>query len=164
MKLLLHADIPKLGHFGDVVEVAEGYARNYLLPQRKAVAPTESNIKEIEDERARKIEERRLAQEAMVKAAEKVNGAEVTISSVANEQGHLYGSVTEEDIARALQLEGFEVKTKQVQMSEHFRMLGSYNVNLRFTDELAAEVKVWVVRPEGQDDQSQTEQDSEQSE
>ena len=79
MKVLLHADIPKLGYFGDVVDVSEGYARNYLLPQGKAVAPSEGNLKEIEDERAHKAEERHLAKERVVKTAEEVNGAEGSV-------------------------------------------------------------------------------------
>ena len=164
MKLLLHKDIPKLGYFGDVVEVSEGYARNYLLPQRLAAVPTDSNVKAIEEERALKVEGRRLAREALLKAAEKVNGVEITISANANEQGHLYGSVTEEDVARHLQEDGYEVARSQVVMSEHFNMLGTYKVTLRFSADVSSEIKVWVVRPEGQADESEPEQVPEQSE
>jgi len=87
MKLLLHADVPKLGYFGDVVEVKDGYARNYLLPQGLAVEPNETNIKAIEAERAQKAEERRLVRARLQKTCEQVNGAEVTIKALANEIG-----------------------------------------------------------------------------
>lgn len=150
MKLLLHADVPKLGYFGDVVEVADGYARNYLVPQGLAVQPTEANIKAIEAERAQRAEERRLAREQLEKAAAKVDGAAVTVAALANEQGHLFGSVTEETIAEQLRERGYEVQTKQVRMPEHLRSLGEYEVALRYADDLHATVKVVVVRPEEQ--------------
>ena len=150
MKLLLHADVPDLGHFGDVVEVKTSYARNYLIPQRIAVQPTEENIKAIEAERAQKAEERRLAQAALAKAAEKVADAEITVTGSANDQGHLYGSVTEQHVAEALQKDGYDVQTKHVVMAEHFTMLGSYSVTLKFSKDLTTNIKVWVVRPEGE--------------
>jgi large subunit ribosomal protein L9 len=158
MKVLLHADVPKLGHFGDVVEVAEGYGRNYLLPQRLAVEPTSANVKAIQEERARQAEVRRLAREELLKVAEKVKGAQVTIVARANEQGHLFGSVTEETIAAALREQGFEVQNKHVVMNEHFRMLGSYDVKLRFDVDIEVDVKVGVVQPTDQNDDAQREQ------
>lgn len=160
MKLLLHADVPRLGYFGDIVEVAEGYARNYLLPQRLAVTPTESNVKAIEQDRAHKAEERRLARSRLLKTAEKVAGAEVSISVLANEIGHLFGSVSQEDIAKALCEKGFEVQVKHVVMSEHIRMLGEYEVKLRFAEEVEAGVTVKVIRPEGETDESRPDQDT----
>lgn len=150
MKLLLHADVPDLGHFGDVVEVNQSYARNFLIPQRIAVQPTEENILAIETERAKKAEVRLLAAAALVKAAEKVSGAEVTISESANDQGHLYGSVTPAKIAEALQNDGYEVQTKHVVLMDPITMLGSYPVTLKLSKDLTADIKVWVVRPEGE--------------
>ncbi len=161
MKLLLHADVPDLGHFGDVVDVNESYARNFLIPQRVAVQPTDDNIQAIESERAQKAEERRLAQAALIKAAEKVSGAEITVSSSANDVGHLYGSVTEQIIAQTLQEGGYEVQTKHVIMSEHFTMLGSYSVTLKFSKDLTSDIKVWVVRPEGETGEFNPEPESE---
>jgi large subunit ribosomal protein L9 len=161
MKVLLQTDMPKLGYLGDVVEVAEGYARNYLLPERKAVVPTEANIKSLEAERVRQIEERAMAHKALVKAADKARGAEVTISVTANEQGHLYGSVSEADVALAIQQSGHNVQIKHIRMSEHIRTLGIYPVKLHFADDIDdVEIKVWVVRPEGQSSESQPEETS----
>jgi large subunit ribosomal protein L9 len=158
MKLLLHADIEKLGYFGDVVEVNESYARNYLLPQRKGVVPNEQNVKAIEDERAARVEERRLVREALVQAAEKVNGAEITIEVLANDLGHLFGSVSEADIAKALCDKGFDVQSKHVVIQQHVRELGETEIRLHFTEEVDATIKLNVIGPEGQkDDGSDTE-------
>ncbi|MBI9018262.1 MAG: 50S ribosomal protein L9 [Phycisphaerae bacterium] len=153
MKLLLHADIPKLGFFGDVVNVKDGYARNYLLPQRLAVVPTESNVKAIENERAAQAEKRRLAREAKVQVAEKVNGVELTISEKANEQGHLYGSVTAAEIAKALREAGHEVKTECVKLADHITQLGETTVVIRFAEDITAEIKVTVASPDAPSDE-----------
>jgi large subunit ribosomal protein L9 len=159
MKMLLHVDIPRLGYLGDVVEVSEGYARNYLLPQRKAVQPTESNIKAIEAERAQQADVRCLAQEELQKAAEKVNGKEITLEALANEQGHLFGSVSQEDIATALRSQGSAVQSRDVILSEHVRALGDYEVKLHFSEGIESIVQLHIVRPE--DSQSESEQQSE---
>ena len=161
MKLLLHVDVPKLGYFGDVVEVAEGYGRNYLVPQGLAVEPTEANVKTIEADRAHKAEERRLVREQLERAAEKVNGAEITITARANEQGHLFGSVTEEHIAEALRDQGFEIQNKHVVLPEHLRMLGDYGVKLQFGPDLGVVVKLGVVRPTDQEDDAPSEPETE---
>ena len=95
---------------------------------------------------------------AILSVSQKVDGVEITISANANEQGHLYGSITEQEIAEHLQKEGHAVSSSQVVMEEHFRMLGSFAVKLKFTDDVASEIKVWVVRPEGQAVESQPEQ------
>jgi large subunit ribosomal protein L9 len=147
----LHADIDKLGYFGDVVEVKDGYARNYLLPQGLAVAPTESAIRAIQKEKARKAEQRRLAREQMVKVAQRVDGQTVLIETLANEVGHLFGSVTEAEIAQALQAKGFEVSKKAVRMGEHIRQLGEHEVRLRFAPDIEANVTVQVVSPQTQE-------------
>lgn len=157
MKVLLHADVEKLGYLGDVVDVADGYARNYLLPQGLAVEPLESNIKAIEQERARCAEERSLVRKELEKAAERVKDAHVVIAERANEQGHLFGSVGQTDIADALREKGFEVQDKHIVLSEHFRMLGTFDVTLKFADDLSVAVKVDVVQPEGQGDDNSTE-------
>jgi len=129
MKVLLHADIDRLGYFGDVVEVSDGYARNCLLPQGLAILPSEANLRAIQKEKAAQAEQRRLALEQLKKVADEVGGAVVVIPALANEQGHLFGSVSETDIAGVLQEKGFEVQAKHVRMAEHFRALGEYEVN-----------------------------------
>lgn len=145
MKLLLLEDVPSLGYFGDVVEVKNGFGRNYLLPQRLAIIPNAAKIKEIEAERARRAEERVLERAGLVKVSEKVADAVVSIEANANPGGHLYGSVGEVEIAKALQDAGFEVKAKQVTMSGHITQLGEYHVTLKFAHDLKAKITVNVV-------------------
>ena len=157
MKVLLHVDIPKLGYFGDVVEVANGYARNCLIPQNLAVEPTTANVEKIAEERSAKAEVRRLARAQLVKVAEKVEGAEVKIAALANESGHLFGSVSEAEIAEALREKGFEVQSGQVRIGEHFRQIDTYQVKLHFGEGIDAMVSVDVVRPADQEDDAEPE-------
>jgi len=157
MKVLLHSDIDRLGYLGDVVEVADGYARNYLLPQGLAILPSETNLRAIQKEKAAQMEQRRLALEKLQKVADEVSGAEVVIQALANEQGHLFGSVSESDIAGRLQEKGFEVQTKHVRMPEHFRVLGEYEVKLHFGQDVDTIVQVQVVRPTDAEDDNQSE-------
>lgn len=161
MKLLLHTDVPQLGHLGDVVEVKDGYARNFLIPQGLAVEPTEANIKSIADERAKQAEIRQLARTEMVKACEKVDGAVVRIEELANERGHLFGSITEDKVAETLRVAGYEVASKQVTMSEHFRTVGNYDIAIRFADDILANVRVEVVAPGGEVEESESTEESE---
>ena len=116
MKLLLKESIKNVGRVGDVVEVSPGYARNYLLPNDLAVQPTPGNIKKVE-ERRKEIEkqerERREQQAALLKTLE---GVEVTLERRANEKGHLFGSVSATDIAKALQAQGYNVEPDDVNL------------------------------------------------
>jgi large subunit ribosomal protein L9 len=149
MKVLLCEDIQKLGYFGDVVDVAEGYARNYLLPEGLAIVPTEDNLSSLADEKARRAEQRIKERERLESVAEKTKGAEAVIAAKANELGHLFGSVTVKDIAANLRAQGFEVADEVVKLREHIKQTGVYTVNLEFTDELTVPVTVTVVA-EGQ--------------
>jgi len=149
MKILLCEDIEKLGWYGDIVEVSEGYARNYLLPQRIAMVPTEQKIKAMAEEKAKRTEQRKFDDERLQKAVQKVDGAEAVIAAKVNEQGHLFGSITESQIAENLRLQGFEVADKAVHLDGHIKELGQYTVELKFAANVTAKVKVTVVA-EGQ--------------
>lgn len=151
MKVLLCEDIEKLGWLGDVVEVAEGYARNYLLPQRLARPATEGNIRAIADEKAKRAEQRKLEGRRLEAAMNAVEGAEAVIAAKANELGHLFGSVTAREIAANLRAQGFEVADKIVQLPEHIKEVGTHAVTLKFSPELTTTVNVVVVaeREEG---------------
>jgi len=159
MKVLLCEDIKKLGWLGDVVEVAEGYARNYLLPQGLAKVATEGNIRAIAQEKAKRAEQRLKERRRIEKAVEAVNGAEAVLAAKANEQGVLFGSVTEAMIAANLRAQGFEVADEVVRMPEHIKHLGTHEVGLRFAEELTATVRVVVV-PE-QDEETPKEEPQE---
>lgn len=153
MKVLLCEDVEKLGWYGDVVEVSEGYARNFLLPQRIATVPTEQKIKAMADEKAKRTEQRKVDDERLQKSAQTVDGAEAVIAAKANEQGHLFGSITESQIAENLRQQGFEVADRTIQIDEHIKEVGQYTVKLKFSANVTAKVKVTVV-PQGQDAQT----------
>jgi len=146
MKVLLCEDIDKLGWLGDVVEVSEGYARNYLLPQRLAKPATEGAIRSISEEKAKRAEQRKLEGRRLQAAAEAVDGAEAVVAAKANEQGHLFGSVTARQIGANLRSQGFEVADEIVQLPEHIKQVGTHAVTLKFGPDVTATVNVVVVR------------------
>ena len=150
MKVLLVSDVRKLGWLGDVVEVADGYARNFLFPQGLAKAATDNNIKSIAKAKAARAEERNLERKQLEKAAQAVDGAEAVIAAAANELGHLFGSVFRHDIAKNLREQGLEVADDVVMLHEHIKEVGTYSVKLEFADDLTASVSVVIV-PEGID-------------
>lgn len=149
MKVLLCEDIQKLGWLGDVVEVSEGYARNFLLPQGLAKPATDASIRAIADEKAKRAELRKLEGRRREEAAKAVEGAEAVLAAKANEQGHLFGSVTAHQVAANLRSQGFEVADEVVHLPEHIKEVGTHAVTLRFHEGITATVNVVVV-PEQQ--------------
>jgi large subunit ribosomal protein L9 len=144
LKLLLQADVPALGKIGDVVSVNEGFARNFLLPQRLAIQPTPKNIAIVEEQK--KIVEAKRAHELAEKKAmaERLNGVEVTIISTCNEQGVLFGSVGPKEIADSLKTEGYNVDAKHVVLPEHIKQVNKYTVKLELAPDVTCEIGVWV--------------------
>ena len=145
MKVLLCEDVDDLGFLGDVVEVKDGYARNYLLPQSVATEPTEANIKALAEAKAKYAETRKLARKQLERAAEAVEGAEAVLAARANELGHLFGSITERDIAANLREQGFDISNDMVQLSEHIKEVGTHQVALKIAPDLTANINVIVV-------------------
>lgn len=144
MKLLLQESIKNVGRVGDIVEVSPGYARNYLLPRGLAVQPTPNNVKKVEARRKEieRIErERREEQERMIGQLATV---EVHLERRANEQGHLFGSVTATDVAKALQAQGFNIEPGDINLPGRLDRIDTYTVQVKFAEDLAADVKVWV--------------------
>jgi large subunit ribosomal protein L9 len=150
MEVILRTHVENLGRRGEIVKVAEGYARNYLLPRKLALAVTESNKRQIERERqaaeARELEEKTQA-EAF--AARLVNVEVAIARRVGGENDTLYGSVTSADIANALEKHGFEIDRRKVQLAEPLKQLGDFTVPIRVHREVTAQVTVKVVK-EGQ--------------
>lgn len=149
MKVLLCEDVKKIGYFGDIVEVSKGFARNYLLPQRLAIIPTEQKLKAMAEEKAKRSEQRLRDRKRLEAAAAAVNGAEAVLSAKANEQGHLFGSISPSQIVVNLQAQGFEVTEDMFDLKEHVKTVGTHSITLRFADDLSANVSVVVVA-EGQ--------------
>ncbi len=145
MKVLLCEDIKRLGWLGDIVDVAEGYARNYLLPQGLAQVATEGNIRALAKEKAKRAEERVKERRRLEVAAQAVEGAEAVLAALANEQGHLFGSVNERQIAANLREQGFLVADEVVKLPEHIKEVGTHSVTLRFAEDVTATVNVVVV-------------------
>ena len=144
VKLLLKESIKHVGKVGDIVEVSPGYARNYLLPRDLAVQPTAGNVKKVE-ERRKEIEkqerEKREQQAALIKT---LSGVEVHLERRANEQGHLFGSVSATDIAKQLQSQGYNVNPDDVFLPGKLDRVADFMVTIKFGEDLATEIKVWV--------------------
>jgi len=147
MEIVLVEDVAGVGQKGAVVNVKPGYARNYLLPRKLAILATANatNLyKELQRQRGAQ-EDKRVAAARTV--ASRLAGVEVNIPAAANEEDTLFGSVTETDIAEALTRSGHHVDKHQVQLADHIKQLGLYDVSVRIYEEVTANVKVWVVRP-----------------
>jgi len=145
VELLLTENVESLGIVGDVVKVRTGYARNYLLPRDLATAPSEEKIKALAAKRAdaeRHVAEQRKAREQMI---EKLEGVEVTLERSCNDQGLLYGSVTQQDVATALNAMGFGVRPRDVRLQTTIKRIDSYEVSIKPESDLEATVKLWVV-------------------
>jgi len=144
VKLLLKESVKNVGKVGDLVEVSPGYARNFLLPKDLAVQPTPNNVKKVE-ERRKEVErlerEKREQQAALI---HQLAGVEVTLERRANEQGHLFGSVTATDIAKALVAQGFNIEASDVNLPGKLDRIDTYQVKISFAADLQADIKVWV--------------------
>ena len=147
MKVLLRQTVDKLGYVGDVVNVRPGYARNYLLPQGLAMEPTEANLKAIEAAKQAYLEQLARQRVELEARAKLLDGKEITIAAMANEEGHLYGSVGPAQIVAALDGEGFSIEAENVMLDEPISRLDKYEVTVRFSEDVSARIGVWVVPP-----------------
>lgn len=146
MKLILLEEVPKLGKAGDQVEVAPGYARNFLLPRRLAVEATPQNLRALEQfKRQARQREERLRREAEG-LAEQLQGVSLTIPRRAGEQDHLFGSVTKIDIAEALAARGIRLDRKKILLGEPIKTLGTYTIPIRLRSDVTAAIHVQVVK------------------
>jgi large subunit ribosomal protein L9 len=145
MEVILREHVDNLGSRGDIVKVAEGYARNYLLPRKLALAVTEANKRQIE--RERKVAEVRDAEEkSQAEAlAQRITEAPIEIARRVGEQDTLYGSVTSADIAHALHAKGFDVDKRKVHLPDPLKSLGEFTVPVKIHREVTAQVIVKVV-------------------
>jgi len=149
MKIILKQDVDDLGFEGDTMKVADGFARNYLIPRGYAVVATPRNVKAFESQR-KKIEVRRLkAKDEAEKLREKLEGTSLTFSQKAGEEGKLYGSVTSMDIAAQLERHGVVIDRRKVLLESPIKVLGEYDVGIRIYPRVTATIRVTVV-PEGE--------------
>ena len=146
MKLLLQRNVDKLGRIGDIVDVAKGYGRNYLLPQGYAVELTPDNMNRFETMKRRLIALEQENREKQVVLARELEKASCTIIANSSEEGHLYGSVNARDIAAQLASDGFQVEQKAILLEEPIKELGIYMVKVRLHSDVECQLKVWVVK------------------
>ena len=145
MQVLLRKNVERLGRMGDVVDVKSGYARNYLLPQKIAVTLTQGNIRRVEIEKLRAEAQRQAKAQELALLAERLATASITIAAKANEEGHLFGSVTAAQIAEMLQSEGYQVEERMIQLTEPIKELGVVELPIQISPDLISSCKVWIV-------------------
>jgi large subunit ribosomal protein L9 len=145
MKVLLRRNVLNLGKIGEVVEVKPGYGRNYLLPQRLAVEPTKGNLKVVEAEKQKYLEEVAKERAGMELRAAAIRDKEVTITARANEEGLLYGSIGPAQIVAALAESGVFLELSTIVLDAPIRRLDKYDVLVRLWEDITATVHVWVV-------------------
>jgi large subunit ribosomal protein L9 len=146
MRIVLREDVDNLGRRGEVVKVAEGYARNYLLPKGKALPATEGNLKTIEREKRRYVVRQSKEKQDAEALAQRLAGISCTIVRKVGENDMLYGSVTPGDVAEYLEKEGIQVDKRRIQIAESIKSLGIYTIPVRLHSEVTAQLKVWVVK------------------
>ena len=146
MKVILTTNVPSLGTPGTVVEVARGYARNFLIPQGKAMEASPGNLARFETQRARIIQQVDREKEAATELASRLSEVSLTIAQRVGDSERLYGSVTNAVIAQELEKKGFAVDKKQVDLDEPIKQLGTYQVAVRLAPEVKANIQVEVVQ------------------
>jgi large subunit ribosomal protein L9 len=146
MKVILTQNVEKLGEAGDVVEVANGFARNFLLPHDKALPATPGNLALVEQRRKQTDAASEQEREAAEELAAKLLETSCRIVKKVGESDHLYGSVTAAEIAECLEKEGFVIDKRRILLEEPIKTLGVYEVPVRLHPEVAPAVKVWVVK------------------
>ncbi len=145
MKVILREDVEKLGKAGEIVKVADGYGRNYLIPRRLAVPADVRNVRTLEHDK-RVIEARaKKTRKAAESLAEKVAAVSLTLPARAGEEGKLFGAITSRDIAEALEKAGVAVDRKHVQLAEPIKQLGDYKVKIKVGTDIVPEISVSVV-------------------
>ncbi len=144
MKLILKENIEHLGHIGDIVKVAPGYARNYLLPKGLAVEATDKNAKALEHVKRQMAYKKDKALESARNLAAKLTETAVSLSHKAGEEGKLFGSVTNMEIAAFLKDKGFDVDRKTIVLAEPIKHVGEFDVVVKIHPEVSATIKVTV--------------------
>lgn len=146
MRIVLRETVEKLGRRGDILKVADGFARNYLLPKKLAFEATDANLKRIEQERkVREVQESRERQDAQ-SLADRISQLSLTAVRKVGENEALYGSVTNADVAEMLEKEGFSIDKRKILLDEPIRALGIYDVAVKLHHDVTASIKVWVVK------------------
>ena len=145
MRLILKEDVAKLGNFGDIVRVKDGYARNYLIPRGMAFEATPKNMKVLERENLMQEARKEKQKQGLIDLADRLKAMSITLPMQVGEDEKIFGSVTPADIAEALSKEGIEIDRRKIELEEPIRKLGIYQVPVALGKDVLSEVKVWIV-------------------
>ena len=146
MKVILRQNFEPLGQIGDVVEVKDGYARNYLLPHKIAYTALKGNIRALEEEKQNVAKKSQQELNAADKLAAELEKVSITIPVQVGEEDKIFGSVTTQMIVDALKEKGYDVDKRKVEIEETIKTLGIYSVNIKLHKNVSTKIKVWVVR------------------
>ena len=146
MQLILLENVPSLGKAGDLVKVSDGYGRNYLIPQKKALLATEKSLKVIEHQKRQVQQRMDKTKKDAEKMAQQIEKLSCTFAKTVGESGKVFGSVTSMDIENYLKENGMEVDRKKISLEEPIKNLGMFTVPIKLHPEVAAHLKVWVVQ------------------
>jgi large subunit ribosomal protein L9 len=146
MQIILQEDVEKVGTRGQVVEVAEGYARNFLLPRKLALEATPGNMKRLEKMRATFAKREATERDSAQKLAELLAGVAITLARKAGENDQLFGSVTSTDVAEALAAQGYNIDKRKIQLDEPIKLVGEYQIRVKLYHDVTASVKLAVQR------------------
>jgi large subunit ribosomal protein L9 len=146
MKIILRKDHDKLGKIGELVEVKDGYARNYLIPRNVAFAATAGNLRALEEEKKQHVDRDKRELQHAQKIATQLDKVSITLKVKVGEDEKLFGSVTAQMIAEALIEKGVSLDKRIIDLEEPIKALGIYTVNIKLHAEVAGKLKVWVVR------------------
>ena len=146
MQVILLENVPSLGKVGDLVKVSDGYGRNYLIPQKKALLATEKSLKAIEHQKRQVQQRMEKTKKDTEKMAQRIEKLSCTFVKTVGESGKLFGSVTSMDIENYLKENGIEVDRKKISLEEPIKNLGIFTVPIKLHPEVTTHVKVWVVQ------------------
>ncbi len=146
MQVILLENVPSLGKAGDLVKVSDGYGRNYLIPQKKALLATEKSLKVIEHQKRQVQQRMEKTKKNAEKMAQQIENLSCTFIKTVGESGKLFGSVTSMDVENYLKENGIEVDRKRISLEEPIKNLGMFTVPIKLHPEVAAHLKVWVVQ------------------
>lgn len=146
MEVILTKDVERIGKAGQVIKAKDGFARNFLIPNKLAVALNTLNLKKLEDEKQKKLKELDKTKKEAEALKEKLSHFSLTIPVLTQEEEKLYGSITANDLSAAIKEEGLEVEKNLIDLPEPIKSLGIYEVPVKLHPEVTAKIKVWIVK------------------
>ncbi len=150
MEVILKEDVPKLGHRGDVVKVAEGYGRNFLLPRKLAIEATAGNKAVVEQMRQSAVRRSAVEKSDAETLSKQLESVALEFRRKAGEKDHLFGSVTNSDIAEALEQKGFNIDRRKIQVNDPLKSLGDFDIPIRLHRDVTSRIKVSILKEEGE--------------